>query len=228
MQRVLVSCHDSKDAEIIKDYIEAELPLEVVLARDANHAEGMVKRMPIHLLIMQSESSTQSDIQRAIRMRRTGFAHPTLLLTDDIGDVDVEEMSRQFKIYFLERPFELLALKGLARKLMAVRKVPQQSHRRYRTNLNAKIEMFASGEALDTQVFNLSKGGAYLEFANRTSLKIGDLLRMKVQLDDVGREHQVHGKIVWSTLRGHAAGGYGFGVQFLKSSDVYRTLMTKL
>lgn len=228
MQRVLLNCHAHEDASFIKNYIEAEMPLEVVVAADLDQLEIILKKKPIHLLVMQSGRPTQADINYTLSLRKSGYAHPTLLLTDTLEQVNIEEMSRQHKIYFLERPFELATLKGLTRKLMALRQVPQQFHRRYRTNLAARIEAFSSGEALDTQVFNLSHGGAYFEFAHRPLLKVGDLLRMKVQLEDLGREHQVHGKIVWSTLRGHAAGGYGYGIQFLKSSDVYRSLVSKI
>jgi Tfp pilus assembly protein PilZ len=94
--------------------------------------------------------------------------------------------------------------------------------------LEATLETFISGERVETQMFNLSRGGAYFEVSERANLNVGDLLRMKVHLSDVDREHQVHGRIVWTTHKGHAAGGYGYGVRFMKGSDIYRNLLEKI
>jgi Tfp pilus assembly protein PilZ len=77
-------------------------------------------------------------------------------------------------------------------------------------------------------MFNLSRGGAYFEMGKRPVMNVGDLLRLKVHLSDVEREHHIHGRVMWTTHKGHAAGGYGLGVQFMKSTDIYRRLLEKV
>lgn len=57
---------------------------------------------------------------------------------------------------------------------------------------------------------------------------VGDLLRLKVHLDDMERDHHIHGRIVWTTHKGHAAGGYGLGIKFMKGTDIYRNLLDKV
>lgn len=228
MHRVLLSCKSINDARFLKNYIETELPYEVILNHDPKEIEPSLKSKNIHLLLMQTGNLAKQDISYAQALRKTGYAYPMLMITDTVGDSNIEELSEKHKIYFLERPFELRTLKGLAKKLMVVKSVPQQVFRRYRTNLLATLETFISGEKYETHMFNLSRGGAYFELTKRPVVSVGDLLRLRVHLTDVEREHHIHGRIVWITHKGHAAGGYGLGIKFMKSTDIYRRLLEKV
>jgi len=228
MQRVLLNCKSIDDARFLKNYIETELPYEVILSFDQKGIEAAIKAKNIHLLMLQTGNLAAQDIAYARTIRAMGFNYPLLMITDALGDLNIEEVNEKHKIYFLERPFELKTLKGLAKKLMVTRVVPQQVFRRYRTNLSATLETFISGDKYHTHMFNLSKGGAYFEMNKKPTVAIGDLMRLKVHLSDMEREHHVHGRIVWTTHKGHAAGGYGLGIKFMKSTDIYRNLLDKV
>lgn len=228
MQRVLLSCKSIDDARFLKSYIETELPYEVFTAGDPNEVEASLKAKSIHLLVMQTGNLAAQDLAYALSLRRSSYTFPIMMITDSVGNANIEEISDKYKIYFMERPFELRTLKGLARKLMVVKSVPQQIFRRYRTNLMATIETFISGDRFETQMFNLSRGGAYFELPMKPTVGVGDLLRLRVHLNDVSREHNMHGRVVWTTHKGHAAGGYGVGVKFMKSNDIYRKLLDKV
>ncbi|HMN68856.1 MAG TPA: PilZ domain-containing protein [Bdellovibrionales bacterium] len=228
MQRVLICCKSIADARFLKNYMETELPYNVMMSLDQKEVEGALKAKSVHLLLLQTGNLASQDIVYAQRLRKTGFASPILMLTDAVGNIDIEELHERHKIFFLERPFELKTLKGLARKLMITKEVPQQIFRRYRTNLMATLETFISGEKYETHMFNLSRGGAYFELPKKPMVNVGDLLRLKVHLADVSREHNVHGRVVWTTHKGHAAGGYGLGVKFMRSTDIYRNLLDKV
>ncbi len=228
MQRVLLSCKSIEDARFLKNYIETELPYEVMLAFNPNDIQAALKAKNIHLLMMQTGNLAKQDIQYALQIRDEGFNYPMMMITDSLGELRIEELAEKQKIYFLERPFELKAFKGLARKLMVSKSVPQQVFRRYRTNITATIETFISGEKYDTHMFNLSRGGAYFELTKKPVMGVGDLLRLKVHVAEKEREHNIHGRIVWTTHKGHAAGGYGVGVKFMKSTDIYRNLLDKV
>ncbi len=228
MHRVLLSCKSGNDARFLKNYIETELPYEVILSHDPRDIETSIKTKNIHLVLMQTGNVAKQDIAYAQTLRKLGYAYPMLMITDTAADINVEEMHEKHKICFLERPFELKTLKGLARKLMVSRAVPQQVFRRYRTNLMATLETFISGEKYETHMFNLSRGGAYFELSKKPGVSVGDLLRLKVHLSDVEKEHNVHGRVMWTTHKGHAAGGYGLGVKFMKSTDIYRRLLEKV
>lgn len=228
MHRVLLSCKSIDDARFLKTYLETELPYEVFVAFEQSEIELSLKAKSIHLLVMQTGNLAVQDLAYALSLRQNGFAYPIMMITDSIGNANIEEIHEKHKIYFMERPFELKVLKGLARKMMSARNVPQQVFRRYRTNLAATIETFITGEQFDTHMFNLSRGGAYFEVPKRPGVAVGDLLRLRVHLNDVDREHHIHGRVVWTTHKGHAAGGYGVGIKFMKTTDIYRNLLDKV
>jgi Tfp pilus assembly protein PilZ len=228
MQRVLLSCKSVDDARFLKTYIETELPYEVFIAFDPTEIAASLKAKSIHLLMLQTGNLAKQDLAYALHFRNNGYTHPIMMITDLVGNIDIEEIHQKHRIYFLERPFELKTLKGLARKLMSSKIVPQQVFRRYRTNLSATLETFISGDKFESHMFNLSKGGAYFEFSKKPTMAVGDLLRMRVHLADMEREHNVHGRVIWTTHKGHAAGGYGVGVKFMKTNDIYRKLLDRV
>ncbi len=225
MQRVLLRCQSSDDARLIQNYLESDSHYEITQARTPKDVLANIRNRPFHLLILQTGNLVKEDISYANQIRDMGFSYPILMITDSVGRLNVEEIHEQYNVTFLERPFEFKKLKGLTRKLMVTRSVPQQIFRRYRTNITATLETFISGEKFDTHMFNLSRGGAYFELVKKPTVGIGDLLRLRVQLSDVEREHNVHGRVVWTTHKGHSAGGYGVGIKFMKGSDIYRNLM---
>ena len=102
--------------------------------------------------------------------------------------------------------------------------VPQQVFRRYSVNLNVSLETFDNGAPLETMMFNLSRGGAYCELGRKPRVRVGDLLRLRVWLNELEREHTVSGRVVWVTPKGRRAGGYGLGLRFMNYSDMYRKL----
>jgi Tfp pilus assembly protein PilZ len=228
VQRVLLSCKSIDDARFLKNYIETELPYEVFLAFQTSEIEASLKAKSIHLLILQTGNLAKQDLAYALALRQGGYHHPIMMISDSIGNTNLEEMNEKHKIYFMERPFELKTLKGLARKLMVAKQVPQQVFRRYKTNIEATLETFITGEKINTHMFNLSRGGAYFELPKKPSVNVGDLLRLKVHLQEFERDHNIHGRVVWTTHKGHAAGGYGVGVKFMKTNDIYRNLLDKV
>jgi Tfp pilus assembly protein PilZ len=228
MQKLLLRCKSLEDARSVKAFIESELPYEVIPAFDQKDVEYILKTKPVQLVLLQTGVLVGDDIRYVQTLRGNGFNQPVLVLTDNVGSTDVELIASKHKIYFLERPFEMRSLKGLTRKLMQTKVVPRQAFRRFRTNVGATVETFISGDSYDLFMFNLSKGGAYFESAKKPQLAIGDLLRVKVSLGETQRDHQMHGRVVWTTPKGPTAGGYGIGVKFIKSTDIYRKLLDKV
>lgn len=228
MQKMLLRCKSIDDARLVKNYIESELAYEVLMSFDNRDVEYTLKNKSIHLVVLQSGLLVDQDIAYTQHLRGIGYQAPVLIVTDSIGRTNIDFNAEKYKIYFLERPFEMRCLKGLTRKLMATKVVPRQEFRRFRTNVSATLETFISGEKYNSHMFNLSKGGAYFESTKKPAVGIGDLLRLKVSLGDVERDHNMHGRIVWTTPKGMTAGGYGIGVKFLKSTDIYRKLLDKM
>lgn len=228
MQKVLLDCRSLEDARILKNYIERELPYEAVLSFDPAETNSIIGNKSVHLLVIQTAVLREMDMERIRSIRENGYSYPILTITDRIGDLSVAMLADKYKAYFLEKPFELKTFKGLTRKLMTAKQVPQQQHRRYRTRQSALLETFITGESFSTEMFNLSMGGAYFELAKKPGVAVGDLLRMKIPTGIQDKEHHIHGRIVWTTHKGPALGGYGLGVKFIKSNDMYRQLIDKV
>lgn len=225
MQRILLNCKSAHDANFLKSYLENELPYEVSVAFGHRDMETSLGYKPTHLLILQTGSVMDQDIQYVQNIRQSGFQNPILLITEAIGNHSPTVLAEKYKAFFLERPFELRNLKGLARKLMVNKSTLQQIHRRHLTNQTATVESFTSTERILSKMFNLSVGGAYFEFSKRPLFNVGELMKVKVNLPDLEREHQINGRVVWTTHKGHVSGGYGVGIRFVKSSEIYRQLL---
>jgi Tfp pilus assembly protein PilZ len=228
LQKVLLDCRSLEDARILKNYIERELPYEVIVSFDPAETSSIIGNRAIHLLVLQTGSLRDSELARIRAARESGYTYPILTLADRLTDMVVSTYAEKYKAYFLEKPYELKTFKGLVRKLMTTKTVPQQQHRRYRTRQMAHLETFITGETFQTEMFNLSMGGAYFEVSKRPTIGVGDLLRVKIPIIDQEKEHQIHGRIVWTTHKGPATGGYGIGVKFIKSNDMYRQLIDKV
>jgi Tfp pilus assembly protein PilZ len=228
LQKVLLDCRSLEDARILKNYIERELPYEVIVSFDPAETSSIVGNRPVHLLVLQTGLLREAELTRIKLIRESGYTYPILTLADRLMDLAVSSYAEKYKAYFLEKPYELKTFKGLVRKLMTAKAVPQQQHRRYRTRQTAQLETFITGETFQTEMFNLSMGGAYFEVSKRPNFGIGDLLRVRIPIAEQEKEHQIHGRIVWTTHKGVATGGYGVGVKFIKSNDMYRQLIDKV
>lgn len=225
MPKVLLRCLSAEDAKLIQNYLETDLHYQITLARSAKEVLSHLRNRTFQLLVLQTGNLAKEDIGYASQIRGLNYVYPILMITDSVGNLSVSDIHDKLNVTFLERPFEFKKLKGLVRKLMVKRTIPQQVFRRYRTNVMATLETFIGGEQYHSHMFNLSRGGAYFEMSNKPGVAVGDLLRLSVNLLDMERSHQVHARVVWTTHKGHAAGGYGLGIKFMKGADIYRNLM---
>src|SRR6478609_3912686 len=107
MQRILLSCKSINDARFLKNYIETELPYEVLLNLDPKDIEQAIKTKNVHMVMMQTGNLASQDIAFAQQLRKLGYTYPMLMITDALGTANIEELNQKHKIYFLERPFEL-------------------------------------------------------------------------------------------------------------------------
>lgn len=225
MQKLLLESGNLGDAHSIKKDFEKELPFELLLSANSSETKKILANKSVQLIIKQSREFQQINIDSVHALRRSGYTYPVLFILDKINSLARQFEVEEEKAHLLEKPFELKTLRGVVRKLMTSRAISKQQYKRFRTNQNVSLETFISGENVHTKMFNLSKGGAYFEVSKKPGLGVGELLRLHFQLEQVEKEHQIHGRIVWTTPKGHISGGYGLGVKFIKSQDIYRHLL---
>lgn len=227
MQRLLLDCRSIEAARALKLDLEQELSCEILLSFDPKETETIVANRTVHVLVLRLEHLRTSDLERIQTLRNVGYAYPILIIADSLGDRDLTGPIERLKISCLEKP-EQKTLGGVVRKLMSNKNISQQMFRRYHTQQPASLETFISGEVFETQMCNLSVGGAYFESDQKPSINIGDLLRVRIALSDVDKEHNVHGRVVWTSYKGRSNGCYGLGIKFIKSNDIYRQLIDKV
>lgn len=151
--------------------------------------------------------------------RRLGYKGPIMVLSKMDTVEAVKEIKAMENIVLLEKPYEVKDLQGIVRKFILARKVEQRIYRRYHTVQRAEVEIVGRDNKSVTTLFNLSRGGCYFEFPRTTEVKVGDTLKMTIELAEVNRRYDMPAKVVWTTAMG-MSGGHGVGVEFIGRGNV--------
>lgn len=227
MHKILVHSPSRAEGETIKNMLEKHLPFSVALSMEKIQLEDDLMSRSTHLLIFNTRKFFEPELEFIKRIKEEhSFDQPILASCDKVRFANFMHLCDKHKLFFLEKPFSGKALAGLARKLLVARSVGQQVHRRFLTNQKTVIETFSKGQSLESNMLNLSKGGAYFEFGQEALLDVGELVRMKVSLEDVEREYSMNARVVWTSK--HDSESFCAGVQFVKNADIYRELMDKM
>lgn len=105
---------------------------------------------------------------------------------------------------------------------MIMQKSKTQVAPRYPTREVAGVEIYGRTGRLTVRMRNLSASGARLEIIRgETTPQTGDILKITIQLKEVGRTHKIDGEVVW-------LGKGALGVQFIKKEDVALRILSKL
>ncbi|RYZ65330.1 MAG: hypothetical protein EOP05_20760, partial [Proteobacteria bacterium] len=155
-------------------------------------------------------------------LRKAGYSGPVLVTAKADLSSALAELRAMKDVTFLEKPFDTKDLVGIVRKMLHARAVAQRIHRRFDTAQDAEIESDA-GKKMASRVRNLSRGGAYLEFMVPAPVKIGDRVKVTLELKDVNRTYTLPAKVVW-TSRGSGRGA-GVGVEFTGPGDVKSAIL---
>ncbi len=129
-------------------------------------------------------------------------------------------------VMVLEKPVKDIQLDALFEKIMAGGDISQRVHKRYPTRQIIKIEKISSREVCMGEVFNISKGGAYVEVI-KGRLTQGDVVRLSIKLDLIAKDHTLHAGVVWAIPKGINTGCPGAGLRFMNAEEVYSNLLEK-
>ncbi|MGE0632575.1 MAG: PilZ domain-containing protein [Pseudobdellovibrionaceae bacterium] len=103
--------------------------------------------------------------------------------------------------------------------------IERQRHQRYPTSEKAHVEVYGQSIQAEAYLRNLSQGGAFLEWnANLPPVSKGDILRLTVELSQVGKKHKVSAEVVWIKEDATHA---GIGISFIRPEDVVTKLMSR-
>lgn len=225
MSKILIQSRTEAQAGELKNCLEKNLAYGFFLSKSFEQTQKMLEQKPYQLVILDLTEFTQSELNFVNQLRQSGYNYPILGLAEFLDEEACFQAIDSLKSYFLEKPIEVNALRGLTRKLMVQRSIPHQKHRRYKTNQVAHIESYITAQSVESKMFNLSLGGAYFEASKKqANVGIGDLVRLQVPTKNEEPPHQMNGRVIWTTRQGSYAGGYGIGIEFIKTKDFYNHL----
>ncbi len=171
------------------------------------------------LVIMNTSNYTKEIRASVMSLRAAAYSGP-ILVTSKIESLEsVRELQSMQNMVFLEKPFEIRDLQGIIRKFLNARSVYQRIHRRYNTVMSADVEWGDNRPKATSILFNLSKGGAYIELVGSSLVKKGDQLKVHITLDEIQKTYAMPAKVIWCSNRG-MNGGCGVGVEFLSKSGL--------
>ena len=224
--RILMIGKRNGETLSIKNELSQGNRFRVDVASTAQDAVRRITTSTMNLVVFNLDTFTQDKIKLATDLRDLGYGFPVLVLSKIVAPDTFNEFDDMYQTVLLEKPFENKDLVGLADKLVHGNPVQQRYHRRFYTNQKAKMYSFSESQEYSGKLYNLSRGGAYIESDDVTFSK-GDLLRVNVPLQDVQRHYDLDARVVWTTECGEWAGKKGVGVEFVKGSDIYRNLLSK-
>lgn len=170
---------------------------------------------------------TEELTLRFLEIRKMYPQLSIVLILDHLNVLD-SETAQKNRIYVLPRNVDDKSLSGVIRKMLLLRQIPQQKNERYRTETSSTVEFPLTGDELNSMLFNLSKTGAYMEFQEKPPVSVGDVVRVRVQLDQLNKDHHLPAKVVWFSRRGQTKGGFGVGLQFMPEEDYYRQMLARM
>ncbi|MCM2281533.1 MAG: PilZ domain-containing protein [Bdellovibrionaceae bacterium] len=220
-QRVIIASTSEQENYILKRKIDPILSDLGAIQFMSVRPQGVHAALDasVSMVIINTPSFTVPARVAITDARRLGYRGPILVISKMDSVEGVREIRAMEKVVLLERPYEVKDLQGIVRKFILARKVEQRVFRRYHTVQKAEVEVVGYEKKSITTLFNLSRGGCYFEFPRTMNVKVGDTLKMTIELAEVNRRYAMPAKIVWMTTAGQS-GGHGVGVEFIGRGNV--------
>lgn len=228
MQKLLLYSPDLDLLQETVSLLEENFQIPVFTAVDEPSLRSQLQSKVFTCAVFRVAQADLSTIQILQEMRDHGQRFPLLIAADKASDVVAPWVKNEPDIHVLLTPFNERGFIGLTRKLIATRRVPRQTFRRFATNQIAEVENLGSGDSILTCMYNLSQGGAYCELDGEDGINIGDLIRVRVNSTEKTSTHILNAKVVWTTPKGRFSGRAGFGLRFVSQKEANQTLLSKL
>lgn len=228
MQKLLFYSTSNEGLGFYLDSVERKLAVQSTVVKHENALRSRLDEKIFHLIVLDLNALQGSVISLIHEIRDRGFNIPVLVVAGSAKAENIMELHHMPQVHLIVRPFHEKAFLGIIRKLLVSKAVPKQVYRRFNTNQIAQIERLSSGDEVLTSMYNLSKGGAYCEFDSNEALAVGDVVRMRVALNDLNSQHTFNAKVVWTTRKGKFSGRFGCGIRFVNSKDIHRMLLSKV
>ena len=131
-------------------------------------------------IVLDIEQWSHADEMIIAGLRGTGYKGPVLIVAKK-EPTDVLPTTRIFdKVAFLAKPCDPKELVGIIRRMLLAPIIAARKFTRHETNERADLQIEGQTMFHSCRVKNMSKGGAYLEFARPLHVRIGDVVILRV------------------------------------------------
>ena len=227
MAKVLLVSRGEDESFILRRKIETVTSsiggIEFASVRPQAAAMNIDRDVVLVVHTMQKFDVSTTDFVE--RIRKANFVGPCLLIGKNESKEIFQKLKSMQSVLLLEKPYDNKDLTGIVQKFLDTRSVAQRIHRRFVTAQKAEVLIGENEQKRPSVVFNISKGGAYMEFTKTAPIHRGDSVKMNIELGELKRAYLMPAKVVWTTPIG-MCGGYGVGVEFTGpgklASDMYR------
>jgi response regulator RpfG family c-di-GMP phosphodiesterase len=176
------------------------------------------------LVIFNFHDWNQDELKWVEALRAGGYQNTIVILAKADVPTAVQNLQLLERIVYLEKPYQSRDLVGIAEKAIMTGEVMQQIHKRFNTEQEAQVE-FGAGKPLASRIFNMSRTGAYLELNALQDVKVGESVKLRMELENVNRTYVMPARIVWTQTMGRT-GGTGVGVHFTGRGAVKRHIVS--
>lgn len=176
------------------------------------------------LVILNFNDWNQNELKWVEALRAGGYKNTIMIMAKADVPTAVRNLQLLERIVYIEKPYEARDLVGIAEKAILTGSVAQQIHKRYNTEQTAQVE-FAVGKSFASRIFNMSRTGAYLELNALQEVKVGETVKLRMELENVNRTYVMPARIVWTQMAGRT-GGTGVGVHFTGRGAVKRNIVS--
>lgn len=231
MSKVLLQCASLTDSRYLKDLLEKssiDYDVRVQATHSNTSSKSYLAYEPVNLFVYVTPDFSEKDFRFVSEVKNKYFDRGLLVLTEKLSFKEFHTHKNRKGIHMLEKPFSKDDLLGLAERLVKDPFSKQQKFRRYRTRQNSTVESLITGKSSESTMTNLSIGGAFFETDGVDYYNIDDLLRLRISLTDVSRQHNLIGKVVWRTIQHQKSGRAGIGIEFVKKGEFYNQLIRKI
>ena len=168
---------------------------------------------------------SKKKLNAVLDLRKLGVKFPLLSISDTYDEEAYSFVRKLDNSVMLNRPYKPEQLLIMSEKITNGEAVTQRRFPRFLTGEKAYISLYPNGSATECEVKDISKGGACFVTPVDVGVKVGEVIRVKLFLEAVGKNHNFFGKVLWMDLITDE-GKYYMGVQFMSEGQIFKSLLS--
>jgi len=177
------------------------------------------------LLIIEKRRLEKRDLHYIAEIRNYKYDRPIIIIANETK-VSPSLLSKPGSmIHLVDAPVNEKYFLNLVKKLLIKPSLKAQRFKRHTTNVSLDIESLSNGDMFNSTLVNLSVGGMYCEFNDDPEVKMGDLVRVNFELDEIDKSRTMNGQVVWKTKKSLRNPNPGLGIKFINAQDMYNLLL---